>query len=86
MDIIESIEYLLQQQFEEGDTVELSNPSGDRQHYQLLVVSESFDGKSRLDRSRIVHNIVGDFLKSGKVHSISMKLKSKNEIPAAESA
>jgi acid stress-induced BolA-like protein IbaG/YrbA len=52
--------------------------SGDGRHFDAVVVSDQFDGKSRLERHRLVYEALGDKMKD-QVHALSMKLYTQAE-------
>lgn len=47
--------------------------TGDGHHFQAQVVSSLFDGKSRIERQRIVYQSVEKFIHSGELHALSIK-------------
>lgn len=47
-------------------------------HFRLLMVSKVFEGLSRVERSRRVHELLKDQLQ-GPVHALSLKLMSPTE-------
>lgn len=47
-------------------------------HFKLLVVSEIFNGLSRVQRQRKIYEILADELKSG-VHALTMRLLTPEE-------
>ncbi len=53
------------------DTLYLS-VSGDGQHFEAVVVSEEFAGKSRVQRHQRVYQTLGDRMRE-EVHALSMK-------------
>jgi acid stress-induced BolA-like protein IbaG/YrbA len=53
------------------DTVHLS-VTGDGQHFEAVVVSEEFVGKSRVQRHQRVYQTLGDRMRE-EVHALSMK-------------
>lgn len=53
------------------------NPAGES-HFHLLIVSEIFAGRSRIERHRMVYNALNQIIKD-KVHSISMATFSPDE-------
>ncbi len=53
------------------------NPEGES-HFSLTIVSPAFDGKSRIERQRLVHKALGDLLDE-RVHALSIKAKSVGE-------
>ena len=50
----------------------------DTSHIKIIIVSESFDGHSRIERERIVHNILKEEILT-EIHSIRLKLYIKSE-------
>lgn len=51
---------------------------GGESHFHLTIVAESFAGKSRIDRQRMVHRPLADELKE-KIHALSMSVKAPGE-------
>jgi BolA protein len=49
-----------------------SSPGTGESHFRVLIVSEAFDGKSRIDRHRMVTDLLSDELKNG-VHALAIK-------------
>lgn len=47
-------------------------------HFKLRIVSSRFEGKSRIERQRMVHNILKQEL-SGPVHALSVQAKAPKE-------
>jgi acid stress-induced BolA-like protein IbaG/YrbA len=45
---------------------------GDGQHFEALIVSAAFQGKSRIERHRMVYATLGDRMRD-RVHALSMK-------------
>ena len=52
--------------------------SGDGQHFEALVVSAVFEGKSRLERHRVVYATLGDRMRQ-RVHALSMRTLTPDE-------
>ena len=46
--------------------------SGDGRHFEAIVVSEEFAGKSRIQRHQLVYQTLGDRLRQD-VHALSIK-------------
>ena len=46
-------------------------PEGGQSHYRIVVVSQAFAGKSRIERQRMVYAILADELAAG-VHALAM--------------
>ena len=49
-------------------------PKGSESHFKLLVVSKSFEGKSLIDRHRMVNHVLAEELKKG-IHALSIQAK-----------
>jgi BolA protein len=49
-----------------------SVPSGSESHFSVVVVSDRFDGASRLNRHRMVNDILRDELADG-IHALSIQ-------------
>lgn len=55
-----------------------SGAVGGETHYALLVVSEAFSGLGRVQRSRLVHEALGDEFATG-LHALSLTLRTPEE-------
>ncbi len=49
-----------------------SRPDGES-HFRLTIVSSAFSGKSRIDRQRLVHEVLAEELNS-QIHALSLRL------------
>jgi len=47
-------------------------------HFNIKIISEQFDGKSRMERHRIIYKALEDLFGS-KIHALSIKASSKDE-------
>jgi acid stress-induced BolA-like protein IbaG/YrbA len=47
--------------------------SGDGRHFEAVVVSEAFAGKSMLQQHRLVYGTLGDSFQSDAIHALSVK-------------
>jgi stress-induced morphogen len=56
----------------EGTLVEVSDLTGTQDHYQAKVISGSFEGKSSLQRHRMVLALVQQEIDSGEIHALSL--------------
>jgi len=66
----EQIEQLIRQHFPDAEVVVRSD---DGIHFQAVVVSEAFAGKSRVEQHRLVYQALGEGLDSGEIHAISFR-------------
>lgn len=46
---------------------------GDGRHFNAIIVSESFKGKSMIEQHRMVYATLGTKMQSEEVHALSMK-------------
>ena len=51
---------------------------GDGQHFQALIVSTAFDGKSRVQRHQLVYAALGSRMRE-EVHALSMRTLTPQE-------
>lgn len=58
-----------------------ANPQGES-HFNLLIVSDKFEGVSRVQRQRMVYNILADELKD-RVHALSLRTLTLKEYKSA---
>jgi len=52
---------------------------GDGQHFQALVVSQAFAGKSRIQRHQLVYAALGERMRE-EIHALSMKTLTPEEL------
>jgi BolA protein len=55
-----------------------SSPGTGESHFRLLIVSEAFAGKSRVERHRLVNDLLSAELKDG-VHALAIKARAPGE-------
>ncbi|MGE9746354.1 BolA family protein [Bdellovibrio bacteriovorus] len=55
-----------------------SVPANSETHFKVLVVSEAFEGKSRIDRQRMVNDLLKSELQSG-LHALTQKALTPTE-------
>lgn len=53
--------------------------TGDGRHFQALVIWASFEGMSLLARQKKVYEALGDEIKNGSIHALSIKAKTPAE-------
>jgi BolA family transcriptional regulator, general stress-responsive regulator len=59
-------------------------PAGSESHFTLILVSEQFEGKSRIQKHRLVNEALANELKT-QIHALSLKLFSPSEYEKLES-
>jgi acid stress-induced BolA-like protein IbaG/YrbA len=62
----------------EGLSCEHLSVDGDGHHFEAVIVSEAFRGKSRVQRHQIVYGALGDRMRE-EVHALSMKTMTPEE-------
>ncbi len=54
--------------------------TGDGRHFEATVVSEAFEGKSLIQRHRMVMATVNEQIASDELHALSIKAKTPAEV------
>jgi len=52
---------------------------GDGHHFQALIVSTAFAGRSRIERHRLVYAALGDRMRQ-EIHALSMRTLTPDEV------
>ena len=68
---IEQVRQLLEQAFP-GDRIDLSSPMGDNHHFQVVVVSGQFAGKSMVQQHQLVYRALGDAMREA-IHALALR-------------
>jgi acid stress-induced BolA-like protein IbaG/YrbA len=68
----------IQSSIQSGLACERVEVLGDGQHFQALVVSAAFAGKSRIQRHQLVYAALGERMRE-EVHALSMKTLTPEE-------
>ena len=55
-----------------------SSPGTGESHFRILIVSESFTGKSRVERHRLVNDLLAEEL-AGRIHALALKAYAPGE-------
>ena len=63
----------------EGIACEHLQVAGDGQHFEALIVSAAFVGKSRVQRQQAVNKVLQQHFNSGELHALSMKTQTPEE-------
>ncbi|KTD39258.1 BolA like protein [Legionella nautarum] len=69
----------LERRLVETGEIEYVKVGGDGYHYQLTVVSNAFQGKSKVARQQWVYAKLKDYITSGSLHALSMQTLTKEE-------
>lgn len=68
----------IRQNIEQGMSCLHVAVSGDGRHFEALVVSDEFSGKSRIQRHQRVYQALGDRMRD-EIHALSMKTLTPQE-------
>ena len=63
----------------DGLSCEELQVQGDGEHFEALVVSSLFAGKSRVQRQQLVNAVLRSYFDSGELHALSMKTVTPEE-------
>lgn len=69
----------LEERFKAFREVEQVSFSGDGYHYHCLIVSDFFEGKSKLQRQQWVYEKIKEEILGGQLHALSIKALTKAE-------
>ena len=68
----------VQQGIEAGLACEHIEVAGDGQHFQAIIVSGEFEGRSRVQRHQLVYAALGERMRE-EIHALSMKTLTPQE-------
>lgn len=69
----------LERQLRELAEVDFVEVKGDGYHYQLTIVTNAFQGKSKVARQQWVYAKLKNYITSGSLHALSMNTFTKEE-------
>jgi acid stress-induced BolA-like protein IbaG/YrbA len=55
-----------------GDQIDLSSPMGDDNHFQLVIVSPRFTGKSMVEQHQMVYRVLGGAMHEA-IHALALR-------------
>jgi acid stress-induced BolA-like protein IbaG/YrbA len=62
-----------------GSTVDVKDTTGTGDHFEALVVSPAFAGKSMIEQQRAVYAPLNAWLKTGELHALALKTYSPEQ-------
>ena len=68
---IKELRALLEKEFV-GDTIHLTSPMGDDNHFQCVVISRRFEGKGMVEQHQMVYRALGGAMAEA-VHAFALK-------------
>ncbi len=63
----------------QGMATEYLKVAGDGRHFEAVIVSEEFAGKSRVQRHQHVFKVLGDRMRDEMIHALSLKTYTPQE-------
>ncbi|RMH05561.1 MAG: BolA family transcriptional regulator [Nitrospirae bacterium] len=60
--------------------VSVTDRTGTMDHLAIQVVSTLFEGKSILDRHRLIYQALEEPLRDGRIHALELQAKTPNEL------
>lgn len=70
------LEQRLREAFPDATTLEVKDLTGTKDHYQAVIVSSSFGGKSRIEQHQMVYAALGEWM-AGPVHALALETRAK---------
>ncbi len=68
----------VRQGISDGLACEHLEVSGDGQHFDAVIVSNAFEGRSRVQRHQLVYSALGDRMRQ-EIHALSMRTLTPSE-------
>lgn len=69
-----------------GSAVQVQDLTGGGDHFQVIVVSPSFEGKSLVDQHQMVYAVLRDALGSERIHALGLKTYTPDQWKRVSSA
>jgi acid stress-induced BolA-like protein IbaG/YrbA len=69
----------IQHNIAQGMATEHLSVVGDGRHFEAVIVSEEFAGKSRVQRHQHVFQVLGDRMRDEMIHALSLKTYTPQE-------
>ena len=69
----------LKAMFSARDDVHHVEVAGDGYHYEIVVVSDVFEGKRQVGRQQWVYALINDWIANGSLHAITIKTYTMQE-------
>ena len=69
----------LEQVFLQHPEISYAKVGGDGYHYEIIIVSENFEGKRQVARQQWVYTIINKWIASGSLHAVTMQTYTNKE-------
>ena len=77
--LIQEVETRIKNEFWDQLEMEFIDEKWDGKHFYLVITSDKFEWLSRIERSRKVHALLDDLLKTDSIHALRLKLKTPTQ-------
>lgn len=77
--LVQEVEKRIKNEFWENLEMQFIDEKWDGKHFYLDIISDKFEGVSRIQRSRKVHTILKDLLTDDSIHALRLKLRVPGE-------
>ena len=68
------LEQRLREAFPDAETIEVKDLTGTKDHYQAVIVSSAFSGKTRIEQHQLVYGALGELM-AGPVHALALETR-----------
>lgn len=80
MNLVKEIQEQLKKTFSAPeDQIEVLDERGDGYHFIVRIRSEKFAEQNRLERSRMIYELLDEYLKDDRIHALRLDLKTPDE-------
>ncbi|MEE2923907.1 MAG: BolA/IbaG family iron-sulfur metabolism protein [bacterium] len=55
------------------EAIEIEDMTGTQDHWKVMVVSQDFENKSRIDQHKLIFDPLQDRIKSNEIHALTLK-------------
>lgn len=55
------------------EAIEIEDMTGTQDHWKVMVVSEDFENKSKIDQHKLIFDPLQDRIKSNEIHALTLK-------------
>lgn len=70
------LERKLRDAFPSASTIEVKDLTGTKDHFQAVIVTPDFAGKSRVEQHRMVYGALGELMRAA-VHALALETRAK---------
>ncbi|MDD9939468.1 MAG: BolA family transcriptional regulator [Myxococcales bacterium] len=72
----QALEQTLRDAFPDATTLEVKDLTGTKDHYQAVIVTPSFAGRTRVEQHQMVYAALGDLM-DGPVHALALETRAE---------